>query len=325
MTAELPPVHLLLGDVALLVQEAEEQLIAQCFEGRSPGFNFTAFDAAEGGHPLQLANTLPMMAKRRMVLIRGMEKAPVALLEALLQYVEKPNPATVLVLVGPRLPEASEGKDHGRRLENKIKALGGVRRFSSRDQDPLAFALASARKLGVDMDREAAQLLVELVGGDLGRLRTEVDKAWAYIGGQGRIQSAVIEQTASMVAEAVIWDLTDAVVARDSDRGLCALHRMLEEGGRPDDEVPRLMAMVALQLRRMLELQSAMRANQPLPEDWQKKPWRKREAAIALLRRRPLEPVRTLEALTRASREMHRSRAGSRRIFEGLVVELVAG
>lgn len=314
-----PPISLLVGDVGLLVREAEERLVSAAFEGRSPGFNLATFSADSGGwSAMDMAKTPPMMARRRVVVLREMEKASVELLDALMEYADRPVPSTVLVLVGEKLPAAVGGVDRGKRLENKLKALGGVQRFKSAEQDPIGFAVARATEGGCTLDRRAAALLVERVGNDLGRLDAEVEKLTAFVGGKGTIGPDAVEQVTSLVAEAVIWTLTDAVLARDADRGLASLHRLLEDG----EPSHRLLAMVAWQVRQLLELQDSLVNNTAEPASWARMPQAKKAAARQALQQRPLSPSRLLAALARANREMNRSPAGDRRIFEGLIMEL---
>ena len=320
---EIHPVHLVVGEEALLVQEAVEAIVSAAFGGGSPGFNLARFQAGEGASgALEVANTLPMMAKRRVVQITELEKANVELLDALLAYVEKPNPSTVLVLSGAKLPPKSGGKDRGRVLSNLVTKLGAVQRFQTRDQDPHAFIVAHARSLGCELDSRAARLLVELSGTDLGRLRSEVDKAAAYVGGEGAIGMDIISTTTSMVAEAVVWELTDAVVARDADRGLTAVYRMMEAAGSGDRVSYRLLALITWQIRQLLLLQESLHRGGELPKSWARIPHRKRQDAESLLRRRPLSAERMLGALAAANQDFNRARAGDRRVFENLVLQL---
>lgn len=318
-----PPIALVVGDEGLLVKQAEERLVAAAFEGRSPGFNLAAFPADTGGWAaLDQARTQPMMARRRVVILREIERAPVELLEALLTYADKPNPSTLLLVVGEKLPAPSGGVDRGKRLENKLKGgVGAVYRYKSADQDPVGFAIATAAEAGCTLDRRAASLLVELVGGDLGRVKSELDKAVAFVGGKGPIDEGAVEQVSSLVAEAMIWSLTDAVLSRDADRGLAAMHRLLEDG----EPSHRLLAMVSWQIRQLLELQDSIQRGAGEPASWARMPFAKKNAARQALSRRPLPPQRLLGALVKANREMNRSPAGDRRIFESLVLELVTG
>ena len=323
---ELFDVHVVLGDEDLLVRQAVEGIIHAAFEGKGPGFNLAQFEAGGGANAaLDLARTQPMMARRRVVVVREMEKAPVELLDALMSYVEKPNPSTVLILTGQKTPEAAGGKDRGRRLVNLVQKTGKVGRFRAKDQRPVPFAQQLAQEAGCPIDRRAAELLVELVGADLGRLKSELDKAIAYVGGAAPIEISTIEAVTCVVGEAVIWDLTDAILARDTDRALAATHRMLEESGPGERASYRLLGMVAWQMRQLLLLQDSLRLGAAAPPSWSRMPAFKLQAAQRRLRSRPLSATGTMGALARASRDFNRSRAGDQRVFEGLVLSLVAG
>jgi DNA polymerase-3 subunit delta len=316
------PLQLFVGDEPLRVKQAEEAVLGAAFEGESPGFNLAVFQADSANSALDQARTQPMLARRRAVVIREMEKAPVALLQALLDYAENPNPSTVLILCGSKLPGPSGGVDRGRRLFNKVKSDGRAERYRSRDQRPAAFVEEHARRLGVELDSGAAFLLVQLVGSDLGMLQNEVDKLATHIGGQGRIMRSHIETVCSLVAEAVVWELTDAIIARDPDRGLCAAFRMLENSGTGGDASHRLLAMISWQVRQLLRLQTAIRSGEDVPAEWRRVPRRKLEMARKELTKRPLDPARIFGAISHANHQLNRSKAGSRRVFESLVLTL---
>lgn len=312
-----PPLALLLGDAALLVQEAEQGLVDAAVEGRPSGLNLAVFTVEGGGwSALELARTPPMMCRRRAVVLRELEKASSELLDALLAYAERPSPTTALILVGEKLP--SGVGDRGRKLEAAVRAQGQVANLKAADQDPVGFAVARAEAAGVRLDRRAAGLLVERVGADLGRLSAELDKVVTYVGGRGAVGVDDIEEVTSLVAEAVIWSLTDAVLAHDADRGLAAMHRLLEDG----EPSHRLLAMVSWQIRQLLELQDALSGDAPESPALARMNYKKKAEARRALQQRPLSAARVLGALARANREMNRSPAGDHRIFEALVMEL---
>ena len=179
---------MLLGDEALLRQRAEEEWVKRVFGDASPSFNLASFSAADGAErSIEVANTVPMMAKRRLVIIRDMESASVGLLDDLMAYAERPSASTTFLLTGRKMPPASGGVDRGRRLEGRIKKAGEVHRFKSGERDPVRFAISHAESLGCTLDHRAARLLIELVGRDLGRVQAETDKVVAYSGGKGQI------------------------------------------------------------------------------------------------------------------------------------------
>lgn len=317
----LPPIAIFVGDEPLRVQEAEQALVQQAL-GPAGGFNLAVLLASDGdvvSRVMDLVRTVPMMSRHRVVVVRDMDKAHVELLDALMAYAEKPVPSTVLILVGPKLPEAVKGVNRGLRLQNLVKKVGRVERFKAEEQDPVAFAVDRARRLGCRLEPDAARLLVELSGRDLGLLAGEVEKASAWVGGQGQIDAAVIEQTASVVAEAEVWGLTGALVRRDVDGALAQAHRLLEDGKASHQ----LMAMVTWQIRNLLTLQDCMHRGIPAKDAGLRMRWSDQQEAERSLRQRPLPVAATLATLARANRAFNRARAGDRRIFERLILELV--
>jgi DNA polymerase-3 subunit delta len=316
-----PAVALFLGDEGVGRKRAETELVSAVFGGGSPGFNLAVFSAGDGAQrAIEASKTVPMMAKHRVVIIREMENAPVELLDDLLAYIEKPSPSTVLILSGVKNAPPSGGVDRGRRLEGGIKKFGRVQRFKIGEQDPVRFALGLADEAGCQMDHRAASMIVELVGSDLGRIQTEVGKVISYVGGEGGVEVQDVEAVCSLVAEAAIWDLTDAVVRRDPDRALAVAHRMLDTG----ESAHRLIAMITWQMRQLITLQDCMRRRINPKDAGIRMPRRKLEAAQSALRSRSIDSGRILDQIARANGELNRSKAGDRRVFEGLLLHLTA-
>lgn len=319
----LTSVYVLVGDEGLLVRRAEALAEGRALDGVMAAFNHAVFRAGDEGSAdaLSVARTLPMMSARRVITLRDIHEAPPTLMENLLEYCQDPSPTTVLIITGSAWPKASGGTDWGRRLENKVKKSGYVLRLRSKDQDPVAFAQATADELGCRLARDDARMLVDMVGKDLGRIRRELEKAALFLGGSGEISAQVLEKVCSLLAEAEIWSLTDAVMARDADRALATAHRLLEAGKR--GEAHRLVAMVSWQLRQLLTLQQSLDAGEG--GQGVRMPRWKLKAAGEALRRAPLDPARVLERLARANQAMNSHRAGDRRVFEGLLLDLLTG
>jgi DNA polymerase-3 subunit delta len=266
------------------------------------------------------ARTLPMMSARRLVVLRDAQEAPSALLEALYAYAEDPSPSTVLLVTGTKWPPAEGGTDWGRRAENLVAKTGFVLRQKARDLDPVGFVLEQAQGLGCQIRRDRAQALVERVGPNLATLQSEVEKLAEWLGGSGEISDEALSAVSSLVADADRWDLTGALVRGDVDTALATLHRLLEDG----EEPPAVFGLIAWQMRQVLALQGAIRRGQSPKDVGVNLYGRNLDAARNMLQQHPMDTVGILDQLARANSKMNSSRAGARRVLEGLVLGLAS-
>ena len=93
---------------------------------------------------------------------------PPRLLDDLLAYIEKPNPSTLLVLTGAKLPGAEGGMDRGRRLENRVGKMGGLLKFAAKEVRPLDFARAYVRTAAEVFDEVVLLAAPDVLAGDDG-------------------------------------------------------------------------------------------------------------------------------------------------------------
>lgn len=318
------PIWLVIGDAGPLVEEAaaeiEASAVARC---GLPAFNHGVFRASEPGavEAFAAARTLPMMADLRVVVVRGVEEGSDAFYEALVDYAAEPSPTTVLLLTGSGFPKVAKGgKNWASRVGNALKKHGRIVKRSAQDASPVRYVQQCAERLGKRLERRDAEILVELVGADLGRLRQEVGKVALFVGDSPEITAADLQQACSLVAEGVIWDLTTGIAARDVDRALTALHRQLEEG----DDPRKLLGMIVWQLRTLLE--GAALLQRGVPEHEVRNRTRLRPDALQRLaqsvRKAPPDPARMMARIARANRDMNLHRAGARHVLEALVLEL---
>jgi DNA polymerase-3 subunit delta len=321
----IPPVILVVGDAGLLVDRAlkmiEKNVLPLC---GIAAFNHASFRFSEPGavDALAVARTLPMMADFRLVVVRDLQAAESADLKAFWEYVDDPVDVTVLVLAGEKFPPGKKGHPNwGARIRNATKKVGYVVPLANRDVSSVSFVQQQVSSLGKEISRRDAELLVELVGEDLGRLNLEVEKLVLFVGAEHVVGSQAIHQASSLLAEAVIWDLTTALANRNAERAIASLHRLLEAGDAPH----RLLGMVVWQYRTVLRAIEMLRGG--TPEDAVRREtrirWDTLNAVKDLIRKdADASAAAVFRDLAEANRQMNRHRAGSRRVLEALVVEL---
>ena len=123
----------------------------------------------------------------------------------------------------------------------------------------VGFVEQEAKAQEIELGRGAAQALAERVGPQLLLLRQELAKAALLAGPGEQVGRAHIEESASQVAEAPIWDLTDAIGEGRAARALDLLGRMLAAGA----PAPVVLASLANHFRRLARTRSGQAPGGP--------------------------------------------------------------
>ena len=320
LKGELLPIYLVLSQESLVLDKAEQVVTTAVLTGPAAAFNHAVYRAAEdtSSEFLSVCRTAPMMAARRLVVLRDVHDGTPGQLEALQAYCEEPCPSTVLLLLGRKWPKPVGGTDWGRRCENQAAKTGFVFRQKARDHDPVQFVVATAQEMGCSIRGDRARRLVERVGTDLATLRSELEKLAEWLGGEGEMGEEALSAVSSLVADADRWELTGALVRGDVGVALATTHRLLEDG----EEPVVLFGLIAWQMRQILALQGALWRGQTPRDAGVNLRGPSLDAAKRMISRHPLQTARVLESLANANAQMNSSRAGGRRVLEGLVLGL---
>jgi DNA polymerase-3 subunit delta len=223
---ELAPVYYLYGPEDVLKEEAVAQILERVLDPGLKEFNFDQRSASvlEPEEIHSLCNTLPMMAERRLVVLRDVEawKRKTRARAEFLRYLEKPSPETVVVLVQGSVEDA----------EDRDLARGA---YTLR-LDPLSperaekWILRRAGHLGLTFTAEAASHLVRAVGSELAALRSEVDKLASLPVTEALTPERVGELVGVRHGE-TIWDWREAVLQGEAGRAVALLEGLLAQPG----------------------------------------------------------------------------------------------
>ncbi|MDJ0853027.1 MAG: DNA polymerase III subunit delta [Myxococcota bacterium] len=242
--------YLVAGEEALLRDDAVAAIREAALGTAGDAFDFERFDGAktDPGALIDAVRTLPVLAPRRLVLVRdpegrGSRGAGEALAAAVAAASE--GEGTVLVVVA-----ASADRRAG-----WVKAFGAARvdcEAPRRARDLVAFVRAEAARQEVALGRGAAELLAERIGPQLLILRQEIEKAGLLAGPGNEVTRAHIGSAAVDVAEEPVWDLTDAIGEGRSADALRVLSR-LQAAGAP---APVVLGALVNHFRRLLRVRS---------------------------------------------------------------------
>ncbi len=244
-----PLVVLLVGEEETLRDAALAELRAAALAGGPRDFNEDRFDFAAGAldaaRVLDAARTLPVLAERRLVRVRGLDdrRASSFLERALPEYLERPSPTTCLVLEAARV-------DRRLRWVKRAIEVGELRECNGprRPAEARDWVEARIRALGKRPARGAAAALVEMIGLDLDRLAQEIAKASLFAGERAEISADDFAEVTGQARPLALFELTDAIGERDVAGSLRRLGRLLDQGEPPLV----LLAALANHFRRLL-------------------------------------------------------------------------
>jgi DNA polymerase III subunit delta len=340
----LRPVYLVVGEERYLADRVVHALREATMKGGIAGFNEDKFTAGEGtvDAVLSASKMVPMMAKRRLVLARGLEKwegrkaegeddeyeAPAAKggegkrgakdaspLDALAEYAKAPVPSTVLVLSATKL--------HGQRKlmtlakkENFIVACDPVPRKVLPD-----VVKSFAKDRGHDISFEVADHLAEIAGPELGYVADAIERLSLFVGEGKPITDEAVATMVTRVRSSTVWELLDALAKRQLDKALATLADVVDprEGGL------KLLGTVAWSVRQLVKMDSALRAGSP-PDEAAKAagvpPFRARDVQ-STLKSLPRGTLNTwLALLAEADRALKSSRRPAQAILETMVISM---
>jgi DNA polymerase-3 subunit delta len=226
--------YLVVGAEPLLRDDALEAIRIAVLDDGPSDFDYERLDggAVTGAALLDAVRTLPVLAPRRLVVLREPEAVRAkargltdALGEALVAL--KNSRDTVLVV----LAEKVDGRSRW------VKAFGSaavVRCDPPRKAQALSdFIAAEASRQDVALDRAAIALLAERTGPQLLMLRQEIAKAALFAGSGEKVNAKHVAESTSDVAEQPIWDLTDAIGEGRCGDALALLGKLLRSGSAP--------------------------------------------------------------------------------------------
>lgn len=331
----LKPVYLVLGEEQLLVHRVVEALRVSAQKGGIAGFNDDKFMAQEvnADQVMLAAKMLPMMAPRRFVLVRGLErwepkkagdddgdsgssgKADTKPLDVLAEYAKAPSPSTVMVLVATKL--------HGsRRIVTDAKKRDYVVGCEPLARKALpGWIVAAAKKRGHSIQSDVAEMVAEMSGPDLGCVDDAVERLSLYVGPGGPITEEAVAKVVTRVRQSTVWELLDALSARKLDKALGMLAEVYDQR----DGGLKLLGAVGWSVRQLVKFESALRGGAEPAEAAQRAgvpPFRARDVQQTL-RGMPKGTIdKWLSILAETDMALKGSRRPADAILEGMIISM---
>ena len=248
-------VYVLHSEHPILIERAVTAIREAALPPAARGFNYDVVDGKpSAARIVELAQTLPMMAQKRMVLVRDISLLAADDAEPLLAYFAKPNPSTVLVVVASKLDKRVKMFATASKL-GYLHVLEAPRQLAG-------WVRAEAQALGVRIDQAAIARLVESVGDDLSRLAIALEQLGIFAGARP-VTPADVDDLVADTRERSVFELTDAIGTGDRGRALAAVAALCDQR----ESAVGVVVMLGRHVRQLAVLH-ALRTNQTPRAEW---------------------------------------------------------
>ena len=318
LATHAPPLIYLCGKERFLVDRAIEAIKAAVLEPATKDFNYDQLFGKEAGSAqiLACAKTLPMMAKRRLTLVRDADELTADELANLSKFIESPAPEACLCFV-------AEKADLRLRFFQLFKKHGLLLKL-----DPLAekqlpsFIETEAKRLKVELSPGTAARLAEEIGPDLGQLADALERLCCYVPVGQPIRVSDVEAVVVTTRQHSVFELIDAVGAADRAGALTLLTEMLMQR----EPALKLLALLSRHVMKLWQTADLLAVGRPSASEIASQLGVMPFVAGKLLdqaRRLKLPRVQAMhEAIFVADRTLKQSKLDDERIMEQLILGL---
>ncbi len=315
---EITPVYLLFGAEKYLRDLAAKAITEKVLhDAPLREFNESVFSLndTDFSHAIDAAEQMPMISARRVVRITEINKLKESDEENLAHYLARPAQTSVVIFV-------ADDFDKRRRFAKNLLEHSVAAEFAPlSDAELIEWAKVKLKEANVQADNLALRQLVALVGNNVLRLTTEIEKLAVAALPHSIITFEVIEQLVPNSRELSNFDLADYLLSKNRPRALQTLHKILDDGAEP----LMLLGLISYNFHRLLLAKELMEQGIDRTEvaRTMKLPYSKQEGFLAAARRADSDNLaRILQRLAAADLAVKTSKATPRLQIEMLVCEL---
>jgi DNA polymerase-3 subunit delta len=341
----LRPGYVLLGDEAYLYERCRRAILDALVDPTMRDFGLAEIDLAETSifEALDRAQTPSLMAPFQVLFLRniktlygrGAKKDEFAALDA---YGRSPNPQALLVFVADHLHLPADlrrmdmqDKDRYERIRETLgEWCGMVELVRVEESDAMRWLVAEAEKRGNGLEMDAARELADALGADLMLMASELEKLVLFVGERRSITLGDVETMVLGAKQRSLYELTDAISAKDRPRALALLQGLLNASDGGEESAIGHLYMLARTFRQMLvilekNVHDSRAIWQALWQGFRMPPF----AAEDLIRqarryKSRRELTRALRLIARADLELRSSPPDKRLVLERLVLALAS-
>jgi DNA polymerase III subunit delta len=339
---KLRPAYVLIGDEVFFRDQCRQALLQHLVPPDLRDFSLHDLDLAQVSiaEVLDRARTPSLMAPFQVLFVRGVKElygrgSHEAEFSAIESYMKDPNPDAVIIFVADHISIPADArrmemqdKDRYDRIRETLGEYCGMVELARVEEgDGLRWIINQALKEGVKVDQDAARELIDALGADMMLVSRELEKLVLFVSEKKHITLGDVETMVLAAKQRSLYELTDAISAKDKMRALSVLDALLSTSEGDDAAIGHLY-MLARTFRQMLvilekNVRDARAIWQALWQGFRVPPF----AAEDLIRqarryKSRRELTRALRLIARADFTLRTNPPSKRLVLENLVMHL---
>jgi DNA polymerase III subunit delta len=263
---KLRPAYVFVGDETFFRDHCRQALLQHLVPDDMRDFSLHDLDLSEVSiaEVLDRARTPSLMAPFQVLFVRGVKNlygrgSHAEEFAAIEQYVKDPNPAAVIIFIADHISIPADvrrmemqDKDRYERIRETLGEFCGMVELARvEESDGVRWVVEQAQKDEVKIDPDAARELVDALGADMMLVSRELEKLVLYVNEKKRITLGDVETMVLAAKQRSLYDLTDAISAKDKVRALAVLEGVLAASEGEEAAIGHLY-MLARTFRQML-------------------------------------------------------------------------
>ncbi len=222
-TKKASPIYVVAGKDKYLVASECDKIVDSLLSPDEKGMGLLVCDPdkTEISELFDELRTLPFLSSRRVVLVKDAESFITNNRNALEKYFESPSPSGSLILTVPTWRGTTK-------LAKKLKKCGTLLNVAELKRGSLAkYALDYAKtNTGKKIDLATANMIVELVGDEPGKICSEIDKLCVYADDSPTITIKHVQELTQNNREFDLFAVIDSMTDGDTEKAITKLRNM---------------------------------------------------------------------------------------------------
>jgi DNA polymerase-3 subunit delta len=242
-------IYLVAGDEDFLRQKAILKIKSGFSEQITPLIYYS--DEKTPTEVVDICRSLDMLSKSLFVIYKGYENLTVKDQEVLNKYIQKPNPATCLVI------ESAKRYAKGKKPYDKLIKLNVVECNKPQIRQLPAWINNLAKEQGKNIETQAVESLIAKCGNNLKNINDALEKLALYAAKNKVISLDDVQSLIGFDAEYTAYNLIDEIFKKNTKEALRIAARVVSK----DKDIFALIGLMTFQLTRLSKAKNLLKKN----------------------------------------------------------------